>query len=319
MSIHLRKSGILTSVQDLGRTGARSIGVNPGGAMDRTAARLVNVVLGNPESTPVLEMHFPAPEIEFDDDTLFAIGGADFGAEIEGVPIANWTTGFGARGSILRFLNKRSGNRAYLAVTGGMDVDRWLGSASANMVAPVGGTVGRAISAGDRIGCQATDDHRRLTIGRSVIPRYSRFPTVRVIAGPEFDRLTATSEQLFLDEAFTLSTSCNRMGYRLKGQSLYLLDSHEMVSAAVTFGTVQLLPDGQMIVLMADHQTSGGYPRIANVISVDLPLLAQCGPGDGVGFTLVSIGEAERAALQFERELNYLRVGCRLQTQNANR
>ena len=319
MSIRFRKPGILTTVQDLGRTGARSMGVNPGGAMDRAAARLVNLVLGNLESAAVLEMHFPAPEIEFDDDTGFAIGGADLGAEVGGVPVDNWSTGFGSQGDTLRFTQKRSGMRAYLAVTGGLEADEWLGSSSTNLVAPLGGTAGRPAAAGDRIGCKATDRYRRLTVGRSALPLYSRFPTVRVVAGPEFDRLTATSERLLLSEAFMLSRSCNRMGYRLEGKSLTLLDGHEMISAAVTFGTIQLLPDGQLIVLMADHQTSGGYPRIANVISVDLPLLAQCGPGDGVGFTLVSIEEAERAALQFERELNYLRVGCRLQTQNANR
>ena len=107
------------------------------------------------------------------------------------------------------------------------------------------------------------------------------------------------------------------MGYRLSGKPLHMLHSREMVSAAVTFGTIQLLPDGQMIVLMADHQTSGGYPRIGNVISVDLPLLAQLGPNDGVSFQLVEVDDAQRFAARFERELNYLRVGCKLQTQNA--
>jgi antagonist of KipI len=104
------------------------------------------------------------------------------------------------------------------------------------------------------------------------------------------------------------------MGYRLSGKPLHLLEERSMVSAYVTFGTIQLLPDGQLIVLMADHQTSGGYPRIANVISADLPLLAQCGPGDGVSFEMTSHDTAERAVLRFESELNFLRVGCRLQT-----
>ena len=318
MSITIRKPGILTTVQDLGRTGARNIGVNPGGVMDRVAARLINIILGNPESSPVLEMHFPAPEINFDDDTVFALGGADFDAEIDGMPLENWSTGFGAKGDTLRFKKKESGTRAYLSVTGGFKTEQWLGSSSANLMAPVGKAAG-VMANGDRIECDVTDNRLRLSVGRSVLPVYSRFPTVRIVAGPEFDLLTATSEKLLLSEGFTLSRSCNRMGYRLEGKTLHLLDGHEMVSSAVTFGTVQLLPDGQLIVLMADHQTSGGYPRIGNVISTDLPLLAQCGPGDGVGFTIVSIEEAENASLQFERELNYLRVGCRLQRHNAHR
>jgi antagonist of KipI len=104
------------------------------------------------------------------------------------------------------------------------------------------------------------------------------------------------------------------MGYRLDGVRLSLLHRFELVSSSVTFGTIQLLPDGQTIILMADHQTTGGYPRIGNVISVDLPLLAQCGPGDGVSFKLVTTEEAEAASARFERELNFMRVGCRLQT-----
>ncbi len=150
-------------------------------------------------------------------------------------------------------------------------------------------------------------------------PRYSRFPTVRIVPGNEFEFLTADSAGIFLGEGFTFTKECDRMGYRLAGKPLNLLDEVQMVSAAVNFGTIQLLPDGQIIVLMADHQPSGGYPRIGNVISVDLPILAQCGPGDGVSFAMVSIDEAERLALQFEGELNFLRVGCRLRNQNVDR
>jgi antagonist of KipI len=109
------------------------------------------------------------------------------------------------------------------------------------------------------------------------------------------------------------------MGYRLEGEPLHLLHAYELISAGVTFGTIQLLPDGQLIVLMADHQTSGGYPRIGNVVSTDLAILAQCGPGDSIRFEMVSVEEAETLAMNFEKELNYLRVGCRLQGLNANR
>jgi len=150
------------------------------------------------------------------------------------------------------------------------------------------------------------------SLGPSLIPPYSRFPTVRVTAGAEFDLLTAAGEKRFLNSAFKVTGESNRMGYRLSGDPVHLLEAKEMISAAVSFGTIQLLPDGQLIVLMADHQTSGGYPRIANVIQADLPLLAQLGPKDGVSFHLVTVEDAERAMLAFERELNLLRVGVML-------
>jgi antagonist of KipI len=196
-------------------------------------------------------------------------------------------------------------------VKNGLRMDTWLGSSATNLTAGVG----RKLAAGDVIECDGSSSAGTLEAGRSLIPRYSRFPTVRIVAGPEFDFLTAIGERDFLNVGFSLTNDCDRMGYRLQGPTLSLLHRSELVSSAVTFGTIQLLPDGQTIILMADHQTSGGYPRIGNVISTDLPLLAQCGPGDGVSFKLVTIAEAEAAVAWFERELNFLRVGCRLQTQ----
>ena len=133
---------------------------------------------------------------------------------------------------------------------------------------------------------------------------------MRVVAGAEFERLTAISEQNFLSQNYTISHNSNRMGFRLSGEPLYLLNKIELVSSAVSFGTIQLLPDGQMIILMADAQTSGGYPRIAHVISTDLPILAQLGANDKVNFAPVSIEEAEGLALEFERELAWLKVGA---------
>ena len=315
MNLIVRKSGILSTIQDLGRTGARSFGVNPTGVMDRAAARLLNLVLGNDESAPVLEMHFPAPQIEFSGETGFAIGGGDFGSVIDETPIRNWSAARATKGSVLKFTKKLQGSRAYLAVPGGFEAEKFLGSASTNLTAGIG----RMLTNGDELKCSDRRWTGEFTIGVSARPRYSRFPTVRIIAGPEFDFMTPASERTFLRQEFALTNDCNRMGFRLKAEPLHLLHSLDMVSAAVTFGTIQLLPDGQLIVLMADHQTSGGYPRIGNVVSVDLPVLAQCGPGDRIRFELVTIAEAETLAMRFERELNYLRVGCRLQGQNANR
>lgn len=299
-------------MQDLGRTGYRALGINTNGVMDIVAARIINTLLRNAENEAVLEMHFPAAEITFEAECTFAIGGADFAAELNGTPVSNWGSKAAKAGDRLRFIERRSGNRAYLAVAGGFEIREWLGSGSTNLTAGTGGIDGRRLAAGDAIGLKSPCVLKPKTVGPSIVPRYSRFPTVRVVAGGEFDLLTAVSEREFLSGGFTLTKDSNRMGYRLAGEPLHLLHAKEMVSAAVSFGTIQLLPDGQLIVLMADHQTSGGYPRVANVISADLPLLAQLGPGDGVSFHLVSIEEAENASIRFERELCYLRLGARM-------
>ena len=319
MSIVVQKPGILTTIQDSGRSGYRRLGINPNGAMDTVAARIANVLAGNAKSEAVIETHFPACEIQFKSQTSFAIAGADFDSELNGSPIRNWSSATASNGDLLRFKGVRFGARSYVAVAGGLVVDQWLGSSSTNLIAGAGGLNGRPLQTGDSIDTNQAAHHAMHVAGPSVIPRYSRFPTVRIVVGNEFDFLTATSERSFLNEGFSLTNDCNRMGFRLSGPPLYLLHKREMISAPVTFGTIQLLPDGQLIVLMADHQTAGGYPRIGNVISTDLPLLAQCQPGDGVSFALVTIDEAERLAEQFEKELNYLSVGCRLQGQNANR
>lgn len=311
MSLLVRKPGILTTVQDLGRTGSRSLGINPNGVMDTAATRLINTILVNKEDEAVLEMHFPAGEFEFETDCSFAVGGADFGAQLNGVDVQNWGSANAAKGDILKFVKPNSGNRCYVSVSGGFAIDEWLGSKSTSLAARAGGFHGRRLESGDHLEFAAPRITAPRKIGPSLIPHYSRFPTVRITASAEFGLLTAISERALLSGGFTLTKDSNRMGFRLLGEPLHLLHKKEMVSAAVTFGTIQLLPDGQMIVLMADHQTSGGYPRIANVISTDLPIVAQLGPGDTVGFHLVSIDDAERLAKRFEEELCLLELGVR--------
>lgn len=313
MSLRIRKPGILTTVQDLGRFGTRRLGVNANGPMDLAAVRAINISLGNDENDAVLEMHFPASEIEFDRDTAFCIGGADFGATLDSQPIENWCSATALKSQVLKFTKNISGNRAYLAVRGGLQIEKWLESSSTNILAGVGGHKGRALVAGDVVECSESTIRSSIRIGRSLVRRYSRFPTLRVVPSGEFELLTSLSECAFQNEMFTLTNDCNRMGFRLKGEPLHLLHPKELVSSATSFGTIQLLPEGQMIVLMADHQTAGGYPRIANIISADLPVAGQLGPGDKVSFKVVSVKEAEEAQLRFERDLRFFRVGINLQ------
>lgn len=329
MSITFEKPGILTTLQDLGRYGYRRFGVNPNGVMDQTATRLINILLGNDETQAVIEMHFPAPQVLFDANAIIAIGGADFTPMIDGEPLQNWRAHLVKKGTRLQFTNKTAGNRAYLAVHGGITTNCWLGSASTNLTAQIGGLEGRKLNAGDVIRINVTEksitnyefqnsNFKSLSVSPSLIPRYTRFPTVRVIAGAEFEMLNRKSQSKLFEQDFTIATNSNRMGYRLNGEPLTLTKPYELVSSAVKFGTLQLLPDGQLIVLMADHQTSGGYPRVAHVITRDLPLLAQLGASDKVAFHQITLDEAEQLAVEFENELNFFRVGCRFQTQSWN-
>lgn len=315
MSILFQKSGVLTTVQDLGREGFRQMGINPGGVMDPTATRLINILIGNRETEGVLEMHFPAPEIVFETGAVFALGGADFSAELDNRPVKNWRPLFAPKGSVLRFAAKTSGNRAYLSIAGGFRLEKWLGSASTNVVAKMGGFQGRRLEKGDRIFLNSDDasaiPHDRI-ISNSLLPRYGRFPTVRITPGAEFDALNALGQQTLVRENFVISANSDRMGFRLQGEPVHLPENNEIVSSAVNFGTIQLLADGQLIVLMADHQTSGGYPRIAQVAAIDLPLLAQLGANDKVAFHMITPAESEDLLLDLEHDIKTFKIGCGL-------
>ena len=217
-------------------------------------------------------------------------------------------------GSVLAFAGKTCGNRAYVAVAGGFEIPKWLGSASTNLTAEIGGHKGRRLQNGDRLQCDSREIALGNRLGPSLIPPYCSRPVIRVTPGPEYDLLTGSSVEALFSGPFAISSDSDRMGFRLAGPSLFRLSETEMLSSGTAFGTIQLLPNGQLVVLMADHQTTGGYPRIANVIERDLPLLAQLGPGDKVGFSLIAHSEAERLLLSFERDFAFLRTGLRLRS-----
>ena len=304
------KGGIFTTIQDLGRNNFRRFGINPNGAMDRRAARLINILVGNPENSPVIEMHFPAPVIEFESETAFALGGADFGARLDDRAAENWQVAFAKKGQILSFAEKLSGNRAYLAISGDIEIEQRLNSASTNIASEFGGFRGRTLRSGDRLEINSDRLFFPLKLARSFTPSDSSAAKIRIVKGAEFKYLTGLSEIALRSDEFKISPDSDRMGFRLAGEPLYLLDNIEILSSAVDFGTVQLLPNGQMIILMADHQTTGGYPRIAHVISVDLPVLAQFGVNDNVAFEFVSQKKAEDLLLEFENDLGFLKTGC---------
>ena len=312
MSLFFEKPGIFSSIQDLGRPGFRRFGINPGGAMDTFAARTANLLLGNDEKAPLIEMYFPAAEITFEDDVIGAITGADFQASINGALLPNWSSFNIKAGDRLRFTGRSSGNICYLAVSGGLEASDWLAVVPRVSRLASADITGGRFAAGDCVAFAspqtAADRSRPRRVSPKIMPLYRPFPTVRVLRGAEFDRCTPASQASFLSDTFVISTESDRMGFRLDGRRLELDEPVEMISTAVTFGTIQLLPNGKLIVLMADHQTVGGYPRIGQVITSDLPLIAQLAPQDKVAFHEVTLKEAEEIHIKYETNLAFMKV-----------
>ncbi|MCS6874171.1 MAG: biotin-dependent carboxyltransferase family protein [Pyrinomonadaceae bacterium] len=310
MSLFVIESGILTTIQDLGRNGFRRFGINPSGAMDKMAAYIANLLLGNQETQAVLETHFPAPKLQFEKPTTFALCGADFAAKLNETEIENWRPIVAKEGDILTFNERRLGARLYLAVAGGFEVEKVFGSASTDLRTGLG----KLVKKGDRLLFKEENRviRKNYKVSESLIPRYSHFPTVRIFQGPEFDKLTAISVENLLKKSYKVSLNADRMGFLLEGEPLYLIEDFEMVSSPVDFGTIQLLPNGQIIVLMADHQTTGGYPRIAQIAKVDLPIVAQLSPNDKLYFEMISYERAEELALAQQINLNMLKWAVRL-------
>jgi len=316
MAIHILKAGLLDTIQDSGRYGFQHLGINPGGAMDITAMKLANALLGNELNEAVLEMHFPAAEIVFEDGGLVALGGADFGAEINGEALPVLHPVMIPQNGVLRFRKQQSGARVYLAVKGGYHTDSWLQSNSTHIKAKAGGFEGRALQKNDRLLCKQSFTDL-LTDTTPKIFHWSVNPagfylkdTVSFIPGAEYHSLTKQSLQKLETGSFSITQQSDRMGYRLRGEILSLRSQKEMISTAVTKGTIQLLPDGQLIVLMADHQTIGGYPRIGQVISAGFAALAQMRAGEKIGFLKSDLMQAETLLFDQERNLQQLQNAC---------
>ncbi len=319
MSLTIAKAGLLDTIQDGGRYGFQQQGINPGGAMDRFAAQLANALLGNETGAPVIEMHFPAPQIIFHQPTIICLAGADFGAMLNAKDIAPHQPAAVAAGAVLSFSKKYHGARAYLALSSPINIKPWLNSYSTNLKAAAGGYFGRRLQKGDEIPYGAMP--LLMEAGVQPLPwQYRPLPekgqTIEVLPGPEWDWPTKKSQEIFLKNEFLITSSSDRMGYRLQGEELVPQRKEQLVSSAVTFGTVQLLPNGQLILLMADHQTTGGYPRIATVCRASLPALAQMIAGQAFCFSLVTLAAAEEKWRRQQQRLQQLQNTCKLKLQN---
>jgi len=321
MSLSIIKPGLLDTLQDLGRNGFGSWGINPCGVMDRYAAKVANLLVGNCEHEAVMEVHFPGPQILFEQNTLIAITGANFSATVNDEEIPRWQPVVVRRNTVLQFSSLVEGARCYLAVHGGFCAEKWLNSYSTNLKAGVGGWHGQPLRKGDELpfkentiyfaGLLKEENNFEALPWRVNTEKIYRWPhEIGFIPGHEWDHLSTASRESFIQNNFLIHPSSDRMGYQLKGSPLVMERPVELVSSAVSFGTVQLLPNGQLIILMADHQTTGGYPRVAHVVTAHLPKLAQLRPCDTIQFKPMDIAAAEDMLTAQQKELHILQRAC---------
>jgi antagonist of KipI len=332
MNLRVIKAGVLDTVQDLGRYKWQQFGINPGGAMDRWSAQVANILVDNKKDEAVIELHFPASEFIFENPALIAVCGADFSPHINGEEIPCCQPVLINKYSILQFYGLKKGARAYLAVNGGLDTPAWLNSYSTNLKAGIGGFKGRALQKDDEIAIRPPAPELLSLLGKNeflILPwkadtawNENESNEILMLQGNEWNRLHNISKEKIRDQAFAITHQSDRMGYRLQGEPLSTIVNEELISSAVSFGTTQLLPDGQLIILMADHQTTGGYPRVAHVISSYHSRLAQMSTGDKIRFCFTNQQTAEELLIKQQQHLLQLQNACTFRLEkyiNANR
>jgi antagonist of KipI len=337
MNILVRSAGFLTSVQDLGRTGFRQFGVSLGGALDGHALRVANALVGNDEAAAGLEATLGTLRLRFEDDRLVAWCGGSFSVRLGNEKLPPGHAGFVGKDDELTMSAPNSGGRAWFAISGGIDVPLVLASRSTDLRGNFGGYNGRALRDGDALqlgeslplpegeGKGEGQARKGLNFGTRRVSEWSA-PTnwstvldenvvLRFIRGTDWDRFTPESQRSLIGSAFTVTPDSDRMGARLDGPELARIQPGDLLSEAVAPGTLQVPPNGQPILLLGDCQTIGGYPKIAHVITVDLPIAAQLWPGETVRFEEVSLGEAQRLLREREENFARFRVGLSLHFQ----
>lgn len=309
MSITILNPGMLTTVQDLGRFGYQQFGVSASGVMDPRSASIANILAGNAEGEAVLECTMMGPHIRFDRANCIAITGGDLGPTLDGQPIANYAAVHVNAGQVLRFTMPRTGCRAYVAFAGGLDIPEVMGSRSTNMKARIGGYRGRKLQKNDTIAFRAPKDELRNMGVRHISPEF--IPrgeyTLRVVLGPQDDAFTEKGIETFLTSVYTLTPEFDRMGCRLDGEVIEHVADGNIISDGIAFGAIQVPSAGKPIIMVADRQTTGGYTKIANVISADFRILAQLKAGDKIRFEKVSVKTAQDALLAQRAALQCLR------------
>ncbi len=319
MRILVRSSGFLSSIQDRGRFGFRQDGVSVGGALDSHALGIANAVVGNNDDAAGLEATLGRLRLRFDDDRTIAWCGGEFSVRIGDEELPAGHAGRVAKDDELSITAPNAGGRAWLAISGGIDVPLVLGSRSTDLRGNFGGFEGRALRDGDVL---SLFEERPF---ESAAPRISdwsapagwaspraRHGIVRIVRGADWDDFMPEAQASLVSTAFKVTSDSDRMGARLEGPELQRRNGHDLLSEAVAPGTIQVPPNGKPILLLGDCQTIGGYPKIAHVITVDMPLAAQLSPGHTVRFQEVPLAEAQLLLRQREEDSARFRIGLGL-------
>jgi biotin-dependent carboxylase-like uncharacterized protein len=298
-------------VEDLGRYGYQRYGVSVSGAVDEYAARVANFLTGNEASAAVLEITLKGISLEFMDDALFAITGSHCEYTLNGKALALWRSHRAGRGDLLAGGFCTGGLRNYLSVAGGIDVPEIMGSRSTNLRGKFGGFKGRALQKGDilPVGLPAADLPER-GLGEPYIPRYDPELPIRVIMGPQDDAFTAAGRAVFLNSPYKVTFDSDRMGIRLAGEKIEHVKAADIISDGIAFGSVQVPGDGLPIIMLAERQTTGGYCKIATVISADRSKLAQARPKTVLCFQEAGPGESLDALKAYRSFFDNLEAYC---------
>ncbi|WP_419880677.1 biotin-dependent carboxyltransferase family protein [Peribacillus sp. B-H-3] len=333
MSIKVIRPGLLTTFQDLGRYGYQKYGVIVSGAMDIISYKLANMLVGNQEDDAALEATLIGPELKIERDMLLAITGANLSPKINGEAVPLWKPLFVKKNSILTFGACKQGCRCYISFSGGLIAEEVLGSRSTYLRAEFGGYRGRALKKDDILFTNGTsrnaasifqDLRKKEKAGYAEASWHIRGgffqkrnqQILRVIKGQHFSMFDEKAKKDLFEKTFKIDSHSDRMGYRLSGPQLQTSVSKELLSEAVTHGTIQVPRDGRPIILLSDRQTTGGYPRIAHVASADVPLLGQLKPGESISFQEITLMEAERLLIERENWLDEVKIGIQLKLES---
>lgn len=304
-SLLVESAGLQTTVQDLGRPGFGPEGVSASGAADPVALRLGNLLVENQPGVAGLELTLVGGSFVFPDGAVIALTGADLGATVNGRPLEMWASHTLEPGTKLMFGATRNFARGYLAIAGGIQVDPFLGSASTHVLSGLGGFEGRALRKGDRLRIGRASRnvrHRRITL--AALYAFKPRKVLRVTEGPQADWFSEAAKQVFYRDVFRVSEESDRVGLRLEGTALDGSTAREMITEGVSLGAVQVTPSGQPIILFVEQQTTGGYPKIANIIAADLHRIGQLRPRAEIRFQRTSLAVARSLWIEQERLLN---------------
>lgn len=295
MGIRIIKPGMLTTVQDSGRTGYQSQGFSVAGVMDMRSFRIANLLLDNPENEPVLEFTLIGPTIEFTSDVIIAITGGDFKPTINGEPASAYTAIYMHKGDILSFGSARTGSRGYIAFSSYLKIPVVMGSRCTNMKSKIGGFKGRKLEVGDYIGFRIKRLYIPFFLSRKLEPDdfSDTEAELRVIMGPQDDLFSKKGIDTFLNSAYTVTSEFDRMGCRLDGPFIAAKHTSDIISDGIALGSIQVPAHGKPIILLADRQTTGGYAKIATVASVDITKLVQRKTDHKITFKAITVEEAQ--------------------------